>query len=88
MCLYNRRVAEQATPTCILLHVRRVTVEDAYVNVPVSGAIMKREPELDGTYRIDPDAFMREGIRLAANARVEWRHEGEPTVEPHPMQRR
>jgi hypothetical protein len=80
-------VAEQTTPTCILLHVRRVTVEDAYVNVPVSGAIMKPEPEPDGTYRIDPDAFVREGIQLAANARVEWRHEGEPTVEPHPTQR-
>ena len=84
---YNRRMAEQATPTCILLHVRRVSVEDAYVNVLVSGAIMKRQPEPDGTSRIDPDAFMREGIRFAADARVEWRREGEPTVEPHPLQR-
>ena len=56
------------------------------MNVPVSGAIMKREPEPDGTYRIDPDAFMREGIQLAANARVEWRREGASTIEPHPTQ--
>jgi hypothetical protein len=79
-------MAEQTAPTSILLHVRRVTVEDAYVNVPVSGAIMKREPDPDGMYRIDPDALMREGIKLAANPRVEWRGEGEPTVEPHPTQ--
>lgn len=77
---------QEATTTCILLHIRRVTVEDAYVNVPVSEAIMNPKPEADGTYRIDPNAFMREGIRFAADARVEWRREGEPAVEPHPTQ--
>jgi hypothetical protein len=86
----GRGEAPRAPPginTCIVLRLRRVIVEDAYVGVPVSEAIMKREPEPDGTYRLDFDAFVREGIRLSADPRVDWRREdGEPPIEIHPTQ--
>jgi hypothetical protein len=73
--------------TCIVMRLRRVIVEDAYVGVPVTEAIMKPEPEPDGTYRIDFEAFTREAIRLGADAEVDWQREAtETTTAIHPMQ--
>ncbi len=68
------------------MRLRRVIVEDAYVGVPVTEAIMKPEPEPDGTYRIDFEAFQREAIRLSADANVDWRREDETRTDIHPMQ--
>ena len=71
------------------MRLRRVIVEDAYVGVPVTEAIMKSEPEPepDGTYRIDFEAFTREAIRLAADATVDWRREdAEMRTDIHPTQ--
>ena len=71
--------------TCIVFHLRRTIVEDAYVAVPITPAIMKKDPEPDGSFRIDFDAFVREAIRLAENYTVDWAPE-ELTVTPHPVQ--
>ncbi len=68
---------------CISLRVRRTTVEDAYVNVPVTDAVMK--PTGEGTFGIDVDAFAAEGIRLSQDPRVEWQTESS-TTECHPIQ--
>jgi hypothetical protein len=46
----------------------------------------KREPEPDGTYRIDFEAFVREGVRLSADPRVDWKREGDARTEVHPTQ--
>jgi hypothetical protein len=62
-----------------------VTHEDAYVAVPVTEAIMKREPEPDGSHRIDFDAFVREAIRLSVDPKVDWQLE-ETAVVSHPTQ--
>jgi hypothetical protein len=70
-------------PTCIALRLRRITHEDAYIHVPVTDAIMK--PKEDGTFRIDPEAFVAEAIRLSSSPKVEWRVE-HAAVEPHPTQ--
>ena len=76
-----------ADETCIVLRLRRVIVEDAYIGVPVTDAIVKAEPEPDGSHRLDFDAFVREAIRLSADRRVDWRREdGEGRVEVHPTQ--
>jgi hypothetical protein len=72
-------------PTCVLLHLQRVIREDAFVNVAVTGATMKAEPEPDGTYRMDFGALVREAIRLSANAAVEWKTEG-TVIDVHPTQ--
>ena len=79
---------EAPSQTCVVMRLRRVIVEDAYVGVPVTEAIMKPEPEPDGTYRIDFDAFKREAIRLSADANVDWRRETdvETRTDIHPMQ--
>lgn len=72
--------------TCISYRLRRTTHEDAYVAVPVTDAIMKKDPEADGSFRIDFDAFRREAIRLSEDPSVDWQVEGR-SLEPHPTQR-
>ncbi len=67
----------------IVLHLRRVTYEDAYVAVPVTSAIMKVND--DGTGSIDFEAFTAEAIRLGGDNRVEWKIE-ETRTEAHPLQ--
>lgn len=71
--------------TCIVLRLQRTIVQDAYIAVPVSDAIMKKEPEPDGSHRIDFEAFVREGIRLSQNDAVDWAVE-ESASAPHPVQ--
>jgi hypothetical protein len=67
----------------IMLRVRRVTVEDAYVAVPVTGSILI--PDEEGTLRVNSDAFVAEAIRISGDPRVEWQIES-TTTEPHPVQ--
>jgi hypothetical protein len=69
-----------------LLRLRRVTTEDAYVYVPVTSQLMQPEPEADGTFRMNPEAFLAEALRIGQDSRVEWRVEATET-EPHPTQR-
>lgn len=75
---------ENSGATCVSLRLRRTTYEDAYVNVPVTDAILKQKE--NGTYGIDYDAFVAEAIRLSENPSVEWRVE-EHCTEPHPVQK-
>ena len=67
----------------VMLRVRRITYEDAYVSVPVTSAIMKKNE--DGTFGIEVEAFVAEALRLSNDERVEWRFESAQRV-PHPIQ--
>jgi hypothetical protein len=67
----------------IALHLRRITYEDAFVAVPVTTAIIKANEE--GTGHVDPEAFVKEAIRLGEDNRVEWKVE-ETKTEAHPVQ--
>jgi hypothetical protein len=68
----------------ILLHLRRTVYEDAYVSVPLTGAVMRLDPT-DGSQRIDFDLLVAEAKRISENPQVEWRAES-TAVEPHPVQ--
>lgn len=59
----------------IQLRVKRTTIEDAYVSVPVTQEIMKPQPDEKGNYSIDFDAFVKKGVELAANSQVDWKVE-------------
>jgi len=67
----------------IVLHLRRVTYEDACVAVPVTTAIVKANE--DGAGHVDPETFLKEAIRLGEDNRVEWKVE-ETKIEAHPVQ--
>ncbi len=67
----------------VTFRLRRTTVEDGYVSVPLTEALTRIAD--DGTRRIDTDALLKEAIRLGADSRVEWRAE-EVTTLCHPLQ--
>lgn len=67
----------------IMLRIRRVTYEDAYVAVPITSALMKEKE--DGTIGLDVDAFVAEAVQISDNQQVEWQVESSQK-EPHPMQ--
>lgn len=67
----------------IQARVRRVTIEDAFVAVPVTEAVLKEQP--DGSFRLDGEAVFRQATRIAADPRVPWQAESIELV-PHPTQ--
>jgi hypothetical protein len=69
----------------ISVRLRRVTMEEGYVSVPVTDAIMQREIQADGTYRIDPDKLVAEAARLGAEL-TDWQVE-EQQISMHPVQK-
>ncbi|HNT78329.1 MAG TPA: hypothetical protein PKH77_25235 [Anaerolineae bacterium] len=76
-------MTEETQTYSLMLHVRRVTYEDAYVAVPVTSAIMVEKE--GGTFGIDVDAFIAEAIHISSHPQVEWKMES-AHVEPHPIQ--
>lgn len=64
----------------VQLRVKRTTIEDAYISVPVTQDIMKPQPDDKGNYSIDFDAFVKKGVELAANSQVDWKVEQVSTV--------
>lgn len=64
----------------IQLRVKRTTIEDAYVSVPVTQDIMKPQPDEKGNYSIDFDAFVKKGLDLATNLHVDWKVEQTSTT--------
>lgn len=63
--------------------VRRVTIEDAFLAVPVTEAVLNEQP--DGSFRLNGEAVFREATRIAADLRVPWQAEFIEIV-PHPTQ--
>jgi hypothetical protein len=69
-----------------------VTVEYAYVRVPVTDAIMQTDDRGElkadekGYARIDGEKLFQRGIDIARSGQTKWYRE-EQTVEPHPIQK-
>lgn len=76
-------MSEEEKTYSIALRVRRITLEDAYVAVPLTSDITKQNE--DGTVGIDVEAFLAEAIRVSQDPRVEWKLESSQS-EPHPEQ--
>ena len=70
----------------ISFRLRRTTHEDAFVSVPVTDEVMQNAPDQQGHRRLDVDKLIREAISLGHDAKIRWRLEGEPVLEPHPIQ--
>jgi hypothetical protein len=63
---------------------RRITVEYAYVSVPVAGDMVK--PDVEGVPRIDVQAMTQRAEEWGHRPEVVWYQE-EQTIEPHPLQK-
>ncbi|HEX6686549.1 MAG TPA: hypothetical protein VF062_27505 [Candidatus Limnocylindrales bacterium] len=67
----------------ISVRLRRVTAEEGFVSVPVTEAVMRAEPEPDGSFRLDTKKLFAEAVRLGADAA--WQVESRE-IEVHPIQ--
>ena len=76
-------MSDKSETHSVMLRVRRITYEDAFVAVPVTNTIMKKNE--DGTFGLDVDAFVAEALRISDDGRVEWKVETSQK-EPHPIQ--
>lgn len=72
------------TSYSISVRLQRTTVEEAYVSVPVTDAVMLREPADDGSFRLDTDKLFAAAVELGSEA--DWLSEGQRTV-VHPIQK-
>jgi hypothetical protein len=63
----------------ISVRVRRTVTEEVHVLVPVTDEVVT-DDHLDG------DKVFAAAIRIGLEQSHEWRREGEPTVEIHPLQ--
>ncbi|MFI6088439.1 hypothetical protein [Streptomyces sp. NPDC051218] len=71
------------TSYSISVRLQRTTVEEAYVSVPVSDAVMQDERAEDGSYRLDTEKFVAAAIELGGGAA--WLPEHQQ-VALHPIQ--
>lgn len=69
----------------ISVRLRRTRTEVAYVSVPVVGELV-RPVEGTSTGKIDADKLWSEAIRIGKLESTAWESEGEPQIEPHPIQ--
>lgn len=71
--------------TSVQLRLRRITIEDSYISVPILPEML--EPDGEGKYNINSEKFMEIALHLANTPKLSWKVE-EITVEPHPIQGR
>jgi hypothetical protein len=73
----------QGTTYSISFRLQRVTVEYAFVKVPVTSDIVVKQP--DGTGRIDAEMTVQRAIELGRSVTLTW-HPEEQQIQPHPIQ--
>ncbi|EPD68820.1 hypothetical protein [Streptomyces sp. HGB0020] len=69
----------------VSVRLRRTVVEERYVSVPITEALLQSDPDEDGARRLDPDKLVAAAIRLGQDD-ADWRPEGRE-VTMHPIQK-
>ncbi|MER6208798.1 hypothetical protein ACWDG9_26245 [Streptomyces sp. NPDC001073] len=69
----------------VSVRLQRTTVEERYVSVPVTDAVMRAEPDPDGSRRLDADKLLAAAIELGRDD-TDWLPE-EREVTIHPIQK-
>jgi hypothetical protein len=67
------------------VRLRRTVVQERFVSVPVTDAVMADERDADGTTHLDPEKLWAVAVELGSDD-ADWVTE-ESTVEPHPIQK-
>ena len=76
--------SEGETTYSISMRLRRLTVEYAYVNVPVTDDLIK--PDEQGVGRIDVALMAQNAVEMGQHPEVVWYRE-EQRLETHPIQK-
>ncbi|WP_329126806.1 hypothetical protein [Streptomyces sp. NBC_01465] len=69
----------------VSVRLQRTTVEERYVSVPITNAVMQTEPDEDGAYHLDPEKFSAAAIALGQDD-TDWSLENRG-VTLHPIQK-
>ena len=75
----------EAKTYSICIRLRRTTIEDAFVRVPVTGEVI-RAPDKEGKLQLDTDKIVKAALLLGNSSATQWTKEDQPLVEPHPVQ--
>jgi hypothetical protein len=67
----------------IQLRLQRTIQEDAYISIPWTEEIMRRNA--DGTAELDTEKLVALAVEVGENPGVEWKQES-LSIEPHPIQ--
>ena len=73
------------TTYSVSFRLRRVSVEERYVSVPVDRTMMRTQPEEDGSFRLDTDKLVAAAIELGQDDSAWLPEEREVTL--HPIQK-
>ena len=68
----------------ISVRIKRTVIEEIHVLVPVTSDVVDEQP--DGTGRVSGEKVFAKAIEIGQTQVLEWRREGEPLVEIHPLQ--
>lgn len=77
-------IPDDAMTYSISLRLRRTTIDYAYISVPVTGDVVKRDAQ--GVGRLDVVELTRLALEMGKDPGVTWYQE-EQTAEPHPVQK-
>jgi hypothetical protein len=70
----------------ISVRLQRITTEEYYVSVPVTGAVMADQPDADGNYHLDSAKVFDAAVELGRSASAEWVLESQEVLS-HPIQK-
>jgi hypothetical protein len=69
----------------ISVRLQRITTEECYVQVPVTGAVMQERAGDDATVRLDPEKLFQAAVWLGQEA-SDWSPESQE-ISVHPVQK-
>jgi hypothetical protein len=75
----------QARSLSISFRLRRTTAEAVHVSVPITEELMRPNDEGEGM-KLDVEKIVKAAIELGKSESTKWEVEGEPQIEPHPLQ--
>ena len=76
----------QAKTYSVSVRLRRTTVEEAFVSVPITREMWKA-PDDQGRVFLDGDKVMAEALVMGSDPETVWVLEEEPKVVHHPIQK-
>jgi hypothetical protein len=70
----------------IIVRFQRTVMEEAFVGVPLNAEVVDPTPDESGQRHVDGKKVMEVAVRMGADPNTRWAVEGEPTIEPHPIE--
>jgi len=70
----------------VSVRLQRIRTEAAHVSVPLTSEMWRPSDDDPKRMTVDADKLMAAAIQLGAHAGTIWKPDGEPAIQPHPVQ--